>query len=478
MDFITNRIDSWFSVEPILGMLMIITALIIFIQSYRKKQEKSSGKAWEWLRITLESLGTTLLFLGILWAFRAILNNNYFNFTQAHGRISEYNYQSVQNIWGGGQIQRELQIHHFIEVTRREEIPREDLSKPPLYRETQVQEEVEQNSILSFKGEVSLKMNMRKKGSAYYAGFESEFMADYEIINDYDAETDAHFTFPLSDHQAMYDKLMITENNRDLSSKLRFQSGSIRWDRKMLPNEKISIRIYYLSRGLDYFYYQIPEQREIRNFDLKLTLDRLALADVNYPEGCLPPTEKITKTADGKGVSLEWKLDRSVTTAGMGIALPSPEQPGVLETQVLKNSAYSLMFLITAVCLTLLIRRLRLNFIDISLVSAIYTLLFIIMSSLTDFFPAYIGFWVTLILGTALSVTLAFFLFRKYPPATSVCLLGLTGFFTLAYPLLNLIEGIENSLNGIIFIVLVVYVFVLRVLEKTDNLKQNQEQEL
>jgi hypothetical protein len=355
-------------------------------------------------------------------------------------------------------------VHHYIEVTRKEELPREDITKPPLYREVTETVEVEQNSILSFQGTVDLKLNMRKKGSAYYSGFESEVSFLYEIKNDSDKTTDAVFSFPLSESQVMYDKFRIFEGARDMSDLLRFREGEIEWSRKMRPGEETTLSITYFSRGMDTFYYQIPDPREIRDFSLTLTVDRLAVSDVNYPGGCIPPTEPIKATADGRGSVLTWKFDRAVTSAGMGLALPSPEQPGLQVTRALNGSSYALIFLVTAVCLTLLAHGHGARLLEISLVAAMYSIPYIVMASVSDFL---LGFWGTVVLGTALVLGLSFLLFRKYPTPTQWRLYGLVGFFSLVYPMLQLFDTGQAVLDGIVTILLIVYLFVTVVTSKS-----------
>jgi hypothetical protein len=464
--FIADRISSWISLEPIATFLMITTVVILFIRTFRKGGRPENGqlRAWDWIRRIFESLAIAFLFLGILSAFRSVLDDNSSTFQQDHGRVSDVNYESVERIWGGPLVQRELSVHHFIQVTKKEELPREDLSKPPLYREVTETEEVEQNSIQSFQGTVDLKLNMRKKGSAYYNGFESDVSFLYKIKNDSDKTTDAVFTFPLSENQVMYDRLRIFEGSRDMSDLLRFREGDIEWQRKMTPGEETSLSIRYFSRGLDNFYYQIPDPREIRNFSLTLTVDKLSVADVNYPGGCIPPTEPITATADGKGSVLAWKFDRAVTSAGMGLALPSPEQPGILVTKALVRSPYALIFLVTAVCLTLLAHGLGARLIEIALIAAMYTLPYIVMASVSDIF---LGFWGSIVLGTAVALALSALLFRKYPRLTQWCLYGLVGFFTLLYPLIGLLEDAQTALDGIVTILVIIYLFVTVALSKT-----------
>jgi hypothetical protein len=473
LSFIADRISSWISLEPIAMFLMITTVVILFIRTFRKNGKPENGRPgfWDWARRILESLAVAFLFLGILWAFRAVLDDTTSAFQQDHGRVSETNYNSVERIWGGPLVQRELAVRHYIEATRKEEIPREDVTKPPLYREVTETVEVEQNSIQSFKGTVDLKLNMRKKGSAYYSGYESEVSFIYKIKNDSKVTTDAVFTFPLSESQVMYDRFRIFEGPRDMGDLLRFREGEIQWSRKMTPGEETTLSISYFSRGMDVFYYQIPEPREIRNFSLTLTVDRLAVTDVNYPGGCIPPTEPIVATSDGRGSVLAWKFDRAVTSAGMGLALPSPEQPGVLVTKALVRSPYALIFLVTAVCLTLLAQGMGARLVEIALIAAMYSLPYILMASISDFF---LGFWGTIILGTVLALALSFLLFRKYPKPTQWRLYGLVGFFSLVYPMIGLLDDAQTALDGIVTILLIVYLFVTIVLSKSVQ-GMNQE---
>ena len=41
----------------------------------------------------------------------------------------------------------------------------------------------------------------------------------------------------------------------------------------MLPGQQSQVTVTYTSRGMDSFYYQIPTQREIRDFELTLMVN-------------------------------------------------------------------------------------------------------------------------------------------------------------------------------------------------------------
>ena len=96
------------------------------------------------------------------------------------------------------------------------------------------------------------------------------------------------------------------------------------------------------------------ESREIRDFRLTLTLPDLPQARLNYPGGCMTPTD-IQPTADGRGSVLTYRLDHAISNQGMGVALPSLPQPGATTNAVLGETerAWLLVFAMLALTLTL-----------------------------------------------------------------------------------------------------------------------------
>jgi hypothetical protein len=455
---IFERLASWFTIEPFLTLLMIVAAMTIFLRSYKGINPEGTGKFWFWCRRLLESFGTALLFLGLLWISRGVLNNNYESFAFGHGRVSQANYESVENIWGGAQAQCDLSVRHTIEKEVMEEIPREDETKPPLYKKVLKRFDVEQNSILSTHAEVELRSNKRQKGTAFYNGFETKFGIEYVVKNDSDLQTDASFAFPLPSNQSMFSDITILVDGKDISEDLRVSEGEIGWTAKMEPGQTWKIDIKYRTRGMEYFYFQIPAPRQIKDFDLKLTALDLPVSQVNYPGGCIPPTEEISATPDGKGSVLEWRFNNTITTAGMGISLPQPAQPGERTSSMLAVSSYALMMLLLAVCLTFILAGKSVNLLEIALMAGSYCLMHILAASLSD---SPLGFWGSYALGTALSCALAYLFSRYFEPFLRNCILGLVGFFGIAYPLLSQIPGFSDELNGLVMAGLIVYLFLI-----------------
>jgi len=459
MSSFVDRIVRWMTVEPAIGLLMTITAVVIFGAAFAQSQETISA-FWPWLRRVIEASVRAVLFLGLLWAFRSILTNNTTTFNSTHGSLSAATLRSAQSIWGRPHVQRELSVNHFIETMVQEEIPREDPSKPPLYRNIKVRNQVPQNSLLSFEGRVDMALSEREKGYALYNGFVVNVRFEYNIINDSDVETEAEFTFPLSPGQTMYDQFTILEDGQDISARLRFSKDLVQWKRVMQPQQRSKIIVTYTSRGMEYFYYQVPVQREIKDFVLSLTVDRLPVSLLNYPEGCLTPTD-IKPTSDQRGAVLTWRLDRAVTVAGMGVALPQPQQPGAQVLRALLNSPYALTLLITMIALTLVICGQPARFLELALLAGAYCVQFLIMAALSDY--RFLGFWGSLILGALVTGVLTFLLFRRYSALLRILTLVLVGFFTVVYPLAGLLTDVtqRNSFNSLVQVGLILYLFGL-----------------
>ena len=454
-----GRLIDWMTVEPVIGLLMTITALVLFGASFIKSKESSTA-FWPWLRKVIEASVGAILFLGLLWAFRSILNSNNSTFYSTHGSLSDASRQSAQSIWGRPHIQREISVNHYVEKVVQEEIPREDPTQPPLYRDKTVREQIPQNSILSFFGQVDMTLSEREKGYALYSGYLINTRFEYEIVNDSDLETEAEFAFPLSPGQTLHENFKILVDDQDISPQLRFSTDLVQWASKMEPHQKFRVVITYSSRGMDTFYYQVPVQREIKNFTLVLTIDRLPISLLNYPEGVLTPTE-IKPTNNQQGSILTWKLDGAITVAGMGVALLQPQQPGAQVLRVLLNSPYALTLLGAMLSLTLLIRGEPVNFLDLALLSGAYCVQFLIMAAVSDFF---FGFWGSLIAGAFLTGLLTFLLFRRHPSRLlRILIYSLVGFFTVVYPLAGLFTQVtqRNSFDGIVQVGLIVYLFGL-----------------
>ncbi|HWB80743.1 MAG TPA: hypothetical protein VG755_37530 [Nannocystaceae bacterium] len=456
IDYVIGRVMAWMDSEPVVGLMMMVAAVVTFAGIYRREGGPAPGP-WAWLRRIVEAGTLATLLMGLLWAFRAVLGDNAFSFHAEHGRVSEANFHSLQTIWGAPHVQRELVVRHYRKVVAREEQFRDDPTLPPVFRDVEREELVDQDSIARAHGEVVIVPNQRKKGSGIYSGFEATFAVEYEVANPSQHATRTELELPLSG-QVLYDELRVTVDGAELGPELRVDGDALRWERTMAPGERITIAIGYATRGVEHFYYQIPEPREIRDFVLAMRVVGLPRADVNYPEGCLTPS---TIDEDGDDLLLRWQLDRSLTTAGMGVALPRPEQPGAEVGAVLSRSPYALMLLVGAVCLTLLVDSMgrtdrdAVALLDVALTCASYSLMFVVMAAAADA----IGLWGAFAIGAAPCLALSWWLWRRHPSRTPV--LALLGFFVAVHPLSALLPEQQEAFDAAVVAGLVLYLVAL-----------------
>jgi hypothetical protein len=116
---------------------------------------------------------------------------------------------------------------------------------------------------------------------------------------------------------------------------------------------------------------------------------------------------------DGKGSRLTWQLDNAITTAGMGVALRQPEQPGAKVFRVLSESSLAITMLVALVAITLLLLGQAIYLLDLALLAGIYCVLFLVMAGVSDY--SY-GFWGSLVLGAGLALVLTALVVRRQPP--------------------------------------------------------------
>jgi hypothetical protein len=386
------------------------------------------------------------------------MNTNNTQFLATHGSLSDVTRQSAESIWGRPHIQVDLGYGHYAEVTIQEQIPRENPEDPPQYVDKVVQQHVPQNSIIGFQGEVFLAMNERTKGYALYNGYTIDAHYEYLVVNKSNLETEAQFDFALTPNQRLYDNFSITVDDKDVSGGLLFNGDIVEWNTPFALGQERKIAVSYTSRGMGSYYYQIPSKREIRDFELTVTIDRLPLDLLNYPDGVLTPMH-IESTPDGQGSILRWELDRAITTAGMGVSLPQPEQPGEQVLRVLNKSPYAITLLGAIVALTLLLKGEPVNFLILALVIAVYAGQFLVMAAVSDY---QLGFWGAMIVGAIVTLLMGYLLLRSYPsPLLRYLMYGLFAFFTVVYPLSGLLPTQLNrsSFDALVQFFLIVYLF-------------------
>jgi hypothetical protein len=408
-----SRASELADVQPLVALFLGAALLAVFLAALLPKNVSAkdapnpsllwtlyhhfSRMAWAVLLVLLLATSINIL--------RTYLRHTVNDFQRSHGRITQANYNAVETIWGAEQVQNELtvDIHHDEEVIER--IAPENPNKPDIIHQKTVRKTATGNPFVSVTHEVTLKQNPRKKGSAYYDGYETTCSFDWKLRNPSDTNETCLLTFPLPAAGAMYDGLVATLDGKDVLPEVAIKDGSLLLDHPMQPGEDMTFHIGFKSRGLTYWYFQVRESREIRDFTLTLNLPDLPKAKLNYPDGCMTPTT-VEPTKDGLGTVLTYRLDHALTDKGMGIALPQLPQPGAVTRAVLGEVDSAWLFVFAMLALNFTLGGVRHG--------ALLTLMFATATAfgyglLADFSDLLLGFWLT-----AAFVVLPFFLLLAY----------------------------------------------------------------
>jgi len=459
-----GQIGNWISARPATGLLLMITALLVFGSAFGR-DKGSSATFSAWLRRIVEAAVRAILVVGLLWVFSTTLEKNNDAFRLTHETPSRKEWDKVGATWGGPYTQRELIVEHFIETQVQEEIRRKDPAARVLYRNVKKRQLVPQNSIVGFRGDIDLALSepeKRRAGYPLYNTYTANARYKYDVINDSSETTEVEFRFPLGQSPSLLcENLSVTVDGKDISPQLRVISNTLTWKSTMTPQQRSEVAIAYTVKGMDRFDYQIPIQREIRNFALTMTVNSWAFYTMVEPEGG-QMTPKVKWLNDPKGTVLSWELDRTVMTPKMGIAFVQPERPyapfGKI-LQVSQTGPEALALAGAVLALTLLICKQPVYPVDLALFAGAYCAQFLSITGLSDYF----GLWGAFIVGASMAATLTFLVFHSLSSTPlRVLIYVLAGFFIFVYPSSGLwVETQRNTFNSILQVGLIVYLFGL-----------------
>jgi hypothetical protein len=396
-------------VEPLIALFLGAALLAVFLSVFLRSSTPAGSVEKAGLLWTLYTQSRrfvwALTLVGLLVAsvsvLRIYLHQTVANFQRTHGRVTQANYNAVQTIWGSEQEQGELRLEIYTDEEVTERIESEDLTKPAVLRKRTVRHFVTANPFIAAAHDVVLKQNPRKKGSAYYGGYETACRFSWKLRNPAAAPQRCNLIFPLPSGGSMYDGLSATINGQDVLPQMQLKDASLILARDLQPGEELDVRMSFQSRGVSFWYFQVREPREIRNFRLTLALPDLPQSKLNYPGGCMTPTQ-VEPTADKRGSVLTFRLDHAICNQGMGVALPSLPQPGATTNAVLAETERAWLFIFALLALSLTLIRASHAVVVTILFSAATAFVFGLLGDFSDLLFGFVGTSV-LILVPALS---------------------------------------------------------------------------
>src|SRR3989475_4291033 len=257
---LTGRASDLADVEPLIALFLGAALLAVFLSAFLSSKSNADPAGKLSLLWTLyghfthlaRALVLVTLLVATLSVLRIYLRQTVSNFRRTDGRVTQANYDAVRTIWGAEQEQGELKVEIYADEEVTERIESEDLTRPAVLRKKIVRHPVTANPFLAARHSVVLKQNPRKKGSAYYGGYETVCRFSWKLNNPAETPQKCNLVFPLPAAEAMYDDLSATLNGKDVLPQMQLKDSTLILAREVQPNEAFDFKISFKSRGVSF----------------------------------------------------------------------------------------------------------------------------------------------------------------------------------------------------------------------------------
>jgi inner membrane protein involved in colicin E2 resistance len=204
---------------------------------------------------------------------------------------------------------------------------------------------------------VDLRLNQRLRGLIWYPLYAVSFDGTwvYRHMDDKTGELRVRFPFPARD--ALYDDFQFVVDGKDMAQGLKPVDGVVDMRVPVAPDQAITLRVHYKSRGMRQWQYE-PQERgvaSLHDFHLTMSCD---FAAIDFPQGSLSPSDKVH---DAKGWKLRWDFNQVLTGKAMGLVMPERVQPGELAVALSHSAPVSLFFFFLVILALAMLRGLDIH---------------------------------------------------------------------------------------------------------------------
>jgi hypothetical protein len=455
-------------------VVLIVAVLLGSLVQWLRRRRQDRPDSWPALIVgSLGAVLKVLIGLGVLAGLCLHLAFQSTEFARLRGGTSVRNKSAVMTIWGREHVQRELSVrltydtvHYYNKDGMELDANKlQATSQPVGFRKETIQHTIPGNPVVEADHQFVIRLNYRKKGGAWYPGFETDASFAYKIDSFADREAMAHFQFPLPARQGLVDGIEVALDGQPIRQKLLINEAGISWRMPVKPQTRHALQIRYHSRGLENLRFEPGAGRELEKYRLKMACVGMTADQINYPVGCMTPTEPIAQTpgTDEAGrpvpvTTLAWNLDRAVTRLGMGVIVPARTQPGYYVARVLDAAPWGLILLLAMVVVAHLATGAPVHWLPLALLAVSYHLYYLLMAHVGDYAPGLVGGMV--ISGLTLTGLTAAFQLIWCDRFHAVVTLVLFAVFCIVYPLIR-ISDYEGLLLTILYVLQLAFVIAL-----------------
>jgi hypothetical protein len=470
-----SRLHSKPIATAALAALVMLVAAVILGSLVRWLRRRRQDRPESWVGLVTSSWGAVLTILIGLVVLGALCLHLLFQadeFQRRRGGTSARNYEAVTTIWGRPHVQGELNVrlgYETVQFVDKDNLELdanklEATTQPVGHRKVVTDHTIPGDPVTEADHRLVLWTNYRMKGGAWYPGFETEAAFAYRFENFADRDAIANFHFPMPVNQGVVDQISVLLDGQPVPQKLLVTDKAIEWKMPVNKGAKHALSIGYHSRGLGHLRFDPGAGRQLDKYRVELVLRGVAKDQINYPYGCMTPTEgpaeTTERTSDGRTepvLTMRWNLDHAVTRVGMGVIIPDKQQPGFHVARILEAAPWGLVLLLAMVVATFLALGQTPHWLPLALLALAYHLYYLLMAHIGEYASLV---WAMAIAAAALTALMALLQLKLCRRFFAVSALAMFAVFTVAYPLIRISEH-EGLLTSILYVLLLAYVVVL-----------------
>ncbi len=204
--------------------------------------------------------------------------------------------------------------------------------------------------------DVDLSLDYRRKGLLWYSTYAVGFDGTYKTTNGTDRKVDLNilFKFPSSNNE--YDDFHFYIDGREVE-KLNWGKEGVGKTVSLEPDEELTFRVVYLSRGKREWAYKFGEEDIVEVVDYSMTVNT-DFEDVDFPEGSISPTS-IMDTDSGK--KLTWDYRKKISGKKIAVEMPRKLNPGPLAAKITFFAPVSLFFFFFIIFMITALREIKIH---------------------------------------------------------------------------------------------------------------------
>ena len=260
--------------------------------------------------------------------------------------------EEVLLLWGPALQQRPPEGVYTEKRTSKESRTTTGPDGTPIVTSVEREKDVEVRiSLASSDIRTKLALEHRRKGLQWFPTYTVDFEGRFGFVNDTDQARNVALRFPLGHDNTIFDGFRVESADGEAQN-VQIENGVAQWTAKFEPGERREYLVGYRSRGTSTWHYQLTAATNQVN-DFKLVMDA-DFDDIDFPAGSLSPTSHAVEGGKWRG---EWRFEKLVASAPIGVELPQLLNPGPLASKITFFAPVGLLFFFFVVAVFAAARR-------------------------------------------------------------------------------------------------------------------------